>query len=111
MRPGSVIVDLAAESGGNVEGSVPGADVAVSVPGGVVTLVGMANAASTMAYDASRLYAKNVANLIELMTVDGAVVPDPADEIVAASRITAGGEVLHEPTATALAELSAGGGN
>jgi NAD(P) transhydrogenase subunit alpha len=113
MRAGSVIVDLAAESGGNVEGSIPGQDVQVGVGSGSVTLVGMANAASTMPYDASRLYARNVANLIELMTKDGAVVPDQSDEIVASTCLVAGGVVLHEPTAAALAELStrAGGKN
>lgn len=88
MRAGSVLVDLAAESGGNVEGSVAGEDVAVKVDGGVITIVGMKDPASTMPYDASRLYAKNVANLIELMTVDGEVKPDFGDEIVAAACVT-----------------------
>jgi len=102
MRAGSVIVDLAAESGGNVEGSVAGTDVMVPVDGGAVTVVGVKDAASTMAYDASRLYAKNVANLIALMTADGTVTPDFDDEIVAAACVTHNGEVRHEPTATAL---------
>ena len=102
MRAGSVIVDLAAESGGNVEGSVAGSDVMVPVDGGAVTVVGVKDAASTMAYDASRLYAKNVANLIALMTADGTVTPDFDDEIVAAACVTHNGEVRHEPTATAL---------
>ncbi len=104
MRAGSVIVDLAAESGGNVEGSVPGEDVSVSVSGGTVTIVGMKDAASDMAFDASRLYAKNVANLIELMTTDGTVTPDFDDEIVTGACLTHAGEVRHEPTATALQE-------
>lgn len=102
MRAGSVIVDLAAESGGNVEGSVAGTDVMVPVDGGAVTVVGVKDAASTMAYDASRLYAKNVANLIALMTAEGTVTPDFDDEIVAAACVTHNGEVRHEPTATAL---------
>jgi NAD(P) transhydrogenase subunit alpha len=106
MRPGSVIVDLAAESGGNVEGSVAGQDRAVEVPGGSVTQVGMKDAASTMPYDASRLYAKNVANLITLMTVDGAVTPNFDDEVVRGAALTHAGEVLHEQTASALAELA-----
>ncbi len=55
------------------------------VAGGVVTIVGMKDPASTMPYDASRLYAKNVANLIELMTVDGEVRPDFGDEVVGRS--------------------------
>ncbi|WP_308798025.1 Re/Si-specific NAD(P)(+) transhydrogenase subunit alpha [Agromyces silvae] len=106
MRPGSVVVDLAAESGGNVEGAIPGADVRVPVHGGAVTLVGMKDAASSMPSDASRLYAKNVANLIELMTVDGELLPDFDDEVVAGAALTHAGMVRHEPTAEALAEAS-----
>ena len=66
MKAGSVVVDLAAETGGNVEGSVAGQDLDV----GGVRLVGMADAASTMPADASRLYAKNVTNLLALMLKD-----------------------------------------
>lgn len=102
MRPGSVVVDLAAESGGNVEGAIAGEEVLVPVPGGQVTIVGMRDAASTMPYDASRLYAKNVANLIELMTSDGEVRPDFDDEVVAGACVTHDGEVRHAPTAAAL---------
>ena len=110
MRPGSVVVDLAAESGGNVEGSVAGSDVAVSTAdgGGTVTLVGMKDAASTMPADASRLYAKNVANLLALMTRDGEVSPDFADEVVAGACLTHAGEVRHPPTAEALAANTEG---
>jgi NAD(P) transhydrogenase subunit alpha len=102
MRPGSVVVDLAAESGGNVEGVAPGKDVLVEVAGGQVTLVGMQDAASSMPFDASRLYAKNVANLIELMTADGAVRPDFDDEVIAGACLTYDSEVRHAPTAGAL---------
>lgn len=102
MRPGSVIVDLAAETGGNVEGAVPGKDVEVKVAGGTVTLVGMKDAPSTMPYDASKLYAKNVANLLALITHDGAVTPDFDDEVVAGACLTHDGVVRHEPTAQAL---------
>ena len=102
MRPGSVIVDLAAESGGNVEGSKPGEDVRVKVDGGEITIVGMKDAASTMPYDASRLYAKNVSNLVALMTVDGAVTPDFEDEVVAGACLTHEGVIRHEPTAAAV---------
>ncbi|UYN82657.1 MAG: Re/Si-specific NAD(P)(+) transhydrogenase subunit alpha [Microcella sp.] len=104
MRPGSVIVDLAAETGGNVEGAVAGSDVSVPVTGGTVTIVGMKDAPSTMPADASRLLAQNIANLIALMTVDGAIVADFDDDVVASSCLTHGGEVRHEPTAAALAE-------
>ncbi len=102
MRAGSVIVDLAAESGGNVEGSVAGEDVLVPVSEGVVTLVGAKNMASAMAFDASRLYAKNVANLVALMTTDGTLTPDFDDEVVADACLTHDGAVRHEPTAAAL---------
>jgi NAD(P) transhydrogenase subunit alpha len=94
MKPGSVVVDLAAESGGNVEGVVPGEDVAV----GGVTVVGMRDAASAMPVDASRLYAKNVATLLLLMTADGQVRPDFDDEVVAGACLTHDGEVRHAPT-------------
>jgi NAD(P) transhydrogenase subunit alpha len=105
MKPGSVVVDLAAETGGNVEGSVAGVDTVVPLPGtnaGSVTLVGMKDAASTMPADASRLYAKNVVNLLLLMTKDGKVEPDLEDEVVAGSLLTHDGAVHHQPTAELL---------
>jgi NAD(P) transhydrogenase subunit alpha len=104
MRAGSVIVDLAAESGGNVEGVIAGEDVAVPTAAGdgTVTLVGMKDAASAVATDASRLYAKNVANLLELMTADGQIAPDFSDEVLAGACLTRDGSVLHAPTAAAL---------
>jgi NAD(P) transhydrogenase subunit alpha len=104
MKPGSVIIDLAAETGGNVEGSKPGVDVMVKVgkSGGEVTLVGMKDVPSTMAYDASRLFAKNVANLLELMIKDKKVQPDFDDEVVAGAVLTHNGEIRHEPTAEAI---------
>ena len=104
MKPGSVIVDLAAETGGNVEGAVAGVDTAVAVSGGTVTIVGMKDAPSTMPADASRLLAQNIANFIALMTVEGALTPDFDDEVVASSCLTHEGAVRHEPTAAALAD-------
>lgn len=108
MRPGSVVVDMAAESGGNVEGARPGEDVAVPTAdgAGAITVVGLKDAASAMAFDASRLYAKNVANFIELLTSGGAVAPDFDDEVVSGACLTHDGDVLHEPTAQALAALA-----
>jgi NAD(P) transhydrogenase subunit alpha len=111
MKPGSVVVDLAAESGGNVEGVVAGEDLAVGVEGGTVRLVGMKDAASTMPVDASRLYAKNVTNLLLLMTKDGAVAPDLDDEVVAGACLTHAGEVRHAPTAELLAAARTAEGN
>lgn len=108
MRPGSVVVDLAAESGGNVEGSVAGSDVAIDVAGGTITLVGMKDAASTMPADASRLYAANVANFVALITHDGALAPDFDDEVVAGACLTRDGEVRHPPTADALSSRNGG---
>jgi H+-translocating NAD(P) transhydrogenase subunit alpha len=107
MRPGSVVVDLAAESGGNVEGAVPGEDILVPTADGQghVTLVGLKDAPSAMASDASRLYAKNVANLIALMTREGTVAPDFGDDVVAGACLTHDGAVRHLPTAEALAAL------
>jgi NAD(P) transhydrogenase subunit alpha len=102
MRPGSVVVDLAAESGGNVEGSVAGQDVAVPAADGSVVLVGMADAASTMPVDASRLYAKNVANLLALMiktTEAGTeLVVDLSDEVLDGACVVHDGVIRHEPT-------------
>lgn len=104
MAAGSVVVDLAAETGGNVEGAIAGRDVIVPVSGGDVTLVGMKDAASTMPFDASRLLAQNIANLVALMTVEGALTPDLDDEVVAGSCLTHQGVVRHEPTAAAIAD-------
>ncbi|GAA3743158.1 Re/Si-specific NAD(P)(+) transhydrogenase subunit alpha [Leifsonia bigeumensis] len=104
MRAGSVVIDLAAESGGNVEGVVAGKDTPVPVAGGTVTLVGLQDAPSAIPSDASRLYAKNVANLLALMTAEGTVSPDYSDEVVAGACLTRDGTVVHEPTAQALAD-------
>ncbi|MFJ6027026.1 Re/Si-specific NAD(P)(+) transhydrogenase subunit alpha [Pseudarthrobacter sp. NPDC092424] len=106
MRPGSVVIDLAAESGGNVEGSVPGQDILVPATdgSGYVTLVGLKDPASAMAADASRLYAKNVANLLALLVRDGALTLDFDDEVVAGACLTHGGTVRHQPTAELLAQ-------
>ncbi|MCU1545997.1 MAG: transhydrogenase subunit alpha, partial [Homoserinimonas sp.] len=102
MRPGSVIVDLAAETGGNVEGVIAGEDVAIPVAGGHVTLVGLADAPSAVPTDASRLYAKNVANLLALMTSEGTVSPDFEDDVVAGACLTHDGVVRHAQTLAAL---------
>ena len=99
MAPGSVIVDLAAETGGNVEGTQPG-EVVTSENG--VTIVGLLNLPSTLAYDASRLYARNVQALLEYVIKDGALALDPNDEIVAGTTITRDGEIVHDATRAAL---------
>jgi len=94
MRPGSVVVDLAAESGGNCELSRPGEEV----EHGGVLVWGARNVPSAMPVHASRLYAANVANLLLHMTGDGRVEPDFSDEIVASCCVTRDGEVVHGPT-------------
>ncbi len=89
MRPGSVVIDLAAESGGNVEGVVAGEEVLV----GGATVWGGRDVPSQMPVDASRLYARNVADLLLLMTNEGVVAPDMEDEIVAGCWVTREGNV------------------
>jgi NAD(P) transhydrogenase subunit alpha len=98
MKPGSVVVDLAAETGGNCELSVPGEDVVHAD----VLVVGLRDVPSSMAVDASRLYARNLSNLLLLMTKDGVVQPDFDDEIVAGCAVTHQGRIVHEPTRLAL---------
>ncbi len=98
MGPGSVVVDLAAESGGNVEGSQPGQVVRI----GNAQVWGGANVPSQMPGPASRLYAQNIVNLVTLMTADGAFAPDFADEIVAGACVTHQRAIHHEPTREAL---------
>jgi NAD(P) transhydrogenase subunit alpha len=101
MRPGSVIVDLAAETGGNCELTEPGQTVVKED----VTIVGPANLASTMPDHASSLYARNVQSLLELMVNDGELTLDFEDEIIKGACITRDGEIVHEG-----ARNAAGGG-
>ena len=94
MRPGSVIVDLAAEAGGNVEGTVAGERV---VKHGV-TVLGAANLARSLAADASALFARNLYNFLSAFwdkDQGKPVLPDD-DEIVKGIRLTHGGKVVHE---------------
>ena len=98
MKPGSVVIDLAAESGGNVEGSVPGSVVQV----GNAQIWGAQNVPSQMPGPASKLYAQNLLNLLTLMTGEDGFTPDFDDEVVAGCCVTRGGEVVHEPTREAL---------
>lgn len=100
MKPGSVVVDLAAESGGNVEGSQPGEETTV----GQTLLVGGRNVPSQLPVHASRLYAANLVNLLLLMTADGEVTVDFDDEIIAGVCVTHDGAVRHEPTRELLGE-------
>jgi NAD(P) transhydrogenase subunit alpha len=92
MKAGSVIVDLAAEGGGNCELTRPGETVQV----GQVTIVAPLNVPSLLGEPASELYAKNQLNLLELFVKDGAVKLDWSDEVLAKTVLTHGGEIKNE---------------
>lgn len=98
MQPGSVVVDLAAESGGNVEGSVPGEEVTI----GGARVWGAQNVPSQMPVAASRLYSANLVNLLALMVKDGEIDVDFEDEIIDGSCVTHAGEVRFAPAREAL---------
>ncbi len=98
MRAGSVIVDIAAEQGGNCEATVPG----LNVKRGGATVMGPLNLASTVPFHASQLYAKNAVTLLLSLLKDGALVLDPADEIVRETLVIRGGEVLQPRVREAL---------
>jgi NAD(P) transhydrogenase subunit alpha len=100
MKPGSVIVDLAAETGGNCELTVPGETVVAHG----VTIIGQKNLPSTMASDASRLYSRNVFALLGILIKDGALNIDLSDDITKGATLTHQGEILHAPTLAALAK-------
>jgi NAD(P) transhydrogenase subunit alpha len=95
MAPGSVIIDLAAETGGNCELSVAGE---VVVEGGI-SIYGAQNVPSQMPVHASFLYARNIAEFAMLLSTDGTYAPDFDDEIIAGTCVIRAGTVLHAPTA------------
>ena len=93
MKPGSVLIDLAVEAGGNVEGAKAG-EVVTTANG--VSIVGHTNLPGRIAADASALYAKNLVAFVGLMIKDGVLALDMEDEILKASAVTHGGAVVHE---------------
>jgi NAD(P) transhydrogenase subunit alpha len=93
MKPGSVLIDLAVEAGGNVEGAKVG-EVVTTANG--VQIVGHTNLPGRIASDASSLYAKNLVAFAGLLIKEGALAPDLEDEILKASAVTHGGAVVHE---------------
>jgi NAD(P) transhydrogenase subunit alpha len=100
MKPGSVVVDLAGEQGGNCELSEPGQ----SVLRHDVKILAPLNVPSTMAEHASQLYGRNVQSLLGLMLSDeGALALDFDDEVIAGACITRGGEIVHEGAKAAAA--------
>jgi NAD(P) transhydrogenase subunit alpha len=99
MRPGSVIVDLAVEQGGNCELSQPDREITENG----VLILGPSNLAAAMPHDASLLYARNVFALLQLLLdKEGKLAPDLNDEILAGSLLTHAGAVVHRPTAERL---------
>jgi H+-translocating NAD(P) transhydrogenase subunit alpha len=100
MRPGSVIVDLAAETGGNCTLTKPGETVVAQG----VTIAGPLNLPSQLPYNASQMFAKNLQSFLTLLlTKEGGLVTDYSDEILAGSLLVADGTVRHKPTADLLA--------
>ncbi len=92
MKPGSILIDLAAPQGGNVEGCV--ADQIVDVNG--VKIIGLSNITASIAADASALYARNLQAFVGLLVdKDGALAPDAEDEILKAALVTHGGAIVH----------------
>jgi NAD(P) transhydrogenase subunit alpha len=100
MKPGAVIIDLAAEGGGNCEYSVPGE----TVTQGLITIAAPLNVPSMLAEHASELYAKNLLNLLQLFVIDGAIALNWDDEVLAKTVLTHNGEIKPEAVKTALAK-------
>ncbi len=98
MKPGSVIIDMAAEMGGNVEGTEANKEV---VKHGVL-IIGHTNLPATMPGSATQMYAKNLHTLIKHLVTDGTLEINLEDEITKGATITHGGKVVHEATAKAL---------
>ena len=92
MKAGSVIIDLAAEGGGNTEYTQPGETIEI----GQVTIVAPLNVPSLLGEHASELYAKNQYNLVELFVKEGAIALDWDDEVIAKSCLTHAGEIRNE---------------
>jgi proton-translocating NAD(P)+ transhydrogenase subunit alpha len=101
MKQGAVIVDMAADVGGNVAGTRPGETV---VKGGV-SIVGTINLASRMPIHASEMYARNLFNFLSPIIKDGVLALDWSDEIIAGSVFTHEGQIRHEGVRKALEQL------
>ena len=95
MKPGAVIVDIAAETGGNCELSEAGKTV-VSTNG--VSVIGTTNLPASAPVHASEMYARNLYNFLELSLKDGVLTLDWDDELIAKTCVTHAGEIKHEPT-------------
>jgi NAD(P) transhydrogenase subunit alpha len=106
MRPGSVVVDLAAERGGNCELTQP--DQAVNHRG--VTILGPTNPASDIPFHASQMYAKNMVTFLLHLVKDGQIKIDTQDEITREVLVTRGGDVVHARVRDLLGAVPAGAG-
>ena len=98
MQPGAVIVDLAADSGGNCELTEPGK----TVRHGGVTILGPEKLAASVARHASEMYSRNLFNLLQPALVDGELKIDWEDEVFAGAVLTHDGKICHEPTRQAI---------
>src|SRR5438874_1496675 len=98
MRAGSVVIDIAAEQGGNCE--LTRAGEVIEHRG--VRVVGPVNLPAELAYNASEMYARNLYNFLKPALVKGELAIDWSDEVFAQSCLTSGGQIKHEPTAKAL---------
>ncbi|MCO5176631.1 MAG: Re/Si-specific NAD(P)(+) transhydrogenase subunit alpha [Thermomicrobiales bacterium] len=105
MQTGSVIVDMAAETGGNCELTVPGE--IITTPNGV-TIIGLTNLPSTLPFHASQMYSKNLQNLLAIMlTKEGALNMNFEDDIIKGTTITMDGAIIHEATNKAMGQPAA----
>jgi NAD(P) transhydrogenase subunit alpha len=100
MAPGSVIVDLAAEQGGNCELTRPGETIQENH----VTIIGPLNIPSDLPYHASQMYAKNISNLLAHITRDGALNLDMEDEIIQGTMVTHEEKIVHPQVKEAIGE-------
>jgi NAD(P) transhydrogenase subunit alpha len=98
MRPGSVVVDIAAEQGGNCE--LTRAGEVLEHQG--VSIIGAVNLPASLAYNASEMYSRNLYNFLKPALVKGELAIDWNDEVFAQSCLTSGGQIKHAPTAKAL---------
>ncbi len=98
MKNGAVIIDLAAEGGGNCEYTKPGETIRI----GQITIAAPLNVPSLLGEHASELYAKNVLNLLELLVKDQALAPDWEDEVVAKTALTHAGKITNEAARAAV---------
>ena len=94
MHAGSVIVDLAATNGGNCEATEPGKNIVVDN----VTICGPTHLLSDMAFDASRMYSKNICEFLFNLAPEGTMKLDLEDQIIRDTMVTHEGKITHEPT-------------